>query len=270
MIITDENYFSLEAENKYLGSTQVKRWQQCEAAAQAYLNGEYKYKMSTSMAVGQFVHKFVENDFDYNKTLMECQLTLIDLFTIKGAFKANANTRAIQSICDMILKDKLLMKLLSGEKEQILTGEIGGLEFKVKADVLIEKTKTFIDLKCMKSIREKMWVNGAWGTFIDKYDYIQQMAIYSEIIKQNKGETYSAALLVFSKEETPDKEMISFSQSLLDDKLEEVKETVEKIEKIKKKEMDVTPCGVCEYCRSNKKIERNIDFLEFRELVVCV
>ena len=49
--VTRENYYSPELNMEYMGSTQFKAFQQCEAAALAQLKGEYAPPTTTALLV---------------------------------------------------------------------------------------------------------------------------------------------------------------------------------------------------------------------------
>jgi len=50
--LTSENYFSPENELFFMGSSQFKNFQKCEAAALAELRGEYKCETTDALLVG--------------------------------------------------------------------------------------------------------------------------------------------------------------------------------------------------------------------------
>lgn len=53
-IVTAENYYSPEMNMAYMGSTQFKAFEKCEAAALAELKGEYHPPSSTALLVGGY------------------------------------------------------------------------------------------------------------------------------------------------------------------------------------------------------------------------
>ena len=54
-IVTAENYYSPEMNMAYMGSTQFKAFEKCEAAALAELKGEYHPPSSTALLVGGYI-----------------------------------------------------------------------------------------------------------------------------------------------------------------------------------------------------------------------
>ena len=51
-VVTPENYYSPEMNMAYMGSTQFKAFERCEAAALAELKGEYSPPSSAALLVG--------------------------------------------------------------------------------------------------------------------------------------------------------------------------------------------------------------------------
>ena len=60
MSVTAENYFSPESNMKYMGSSQFKAFQKCEAAALAELKGEYVRPPSDALLIGSYVDAHFE------------------------------------------------------------------------------------------------------------------------------------------------------------------------------------------------------------------
>lgn len=54
-VVTPENYYSPEMNMAYMGSTQFKAFERCEAAALAELKGEYRPPSSVALLVGGYI-----------------------------------------------------------------------------------------------------------------------------------------------------------------------------------------------------------------------
>lgn len=54
-VVTPENYYSPEMNMAYMGSTQFKAFERCEAAALAELKGEYRPPSSAALLVGGYI-----------------------------------------------------------------------------------------------------------------------------------------------------------------------------------------------------------------------
>lgn len=57
-MVTAENYFSPEMNMAYMGSTQFKAFDRCEAAALAEVRGEYAPAASTALLVGGYIDAY--------------------------------------------------------------------------------------------------------------------------------------------------------------------------------------------------------------------
>ena len=53
--LTDDNYYSAEANWDYMSASQFKSFRKCEAAAMAELRGEWGRKESSALLVGSYV-----------------------------------------------------------------------------------------------------------------------------------------------------------------------------------------------------------------------
>ena len=261
MKLTADNYFSKEAAKEYCSVSQLKRFIGtggkigCEVQALAEINGEIEPpEPSKAMLLGSYV----------DCLLLEPEKK--DTFIAKHPemFKKNGELYAEYLIADDMVKiatgDKEFMKALNGKKQQILTGEIFGVPFRIKVDVLGENKIT--DLKTCQSITGTEFnpVSGQRENFMEFYDYALQGAIYQEIVRQKTGKKLPFFLACISKEKTPDHEVIWIDDESLAERLEEVKPYIVHVGMLKAGEVKPKPCGCCDYCRSKKKIKKAINW----------
>ena len=61
--VTQENYYSPEMQMAYMGSTQYKAFQKCEAAALAELRGEYHSPVTSALLIGGYVDAFFSGEW---------------------------------------------------------------------------------------------------------------------------------------------------------------------------------------------------------------
>ena len=181
-------------------------------------------------------------------------------------FKKNGELYADFTIADAMVKtakdDDVFMKALKGKKQQIFKGEIFGVPFKIKVDVLGETKIT--DLKTCASITETQYnpVRGQRETFAEFYDYDLQGAIYQEIVRQNTGKKLPFFLACISKEKVPDHEIIWIDDESLEERLQAEKANIIHVGMLKAGEVEPMSCGCCDYCRSKKKITKAINWRE--------
>lgn len=123
-------------------------------------------------------------------------------------------------------------------------------------DLFDRETNSIYDIKCMKDFKD-VWISEerAYADWYYAYGYVLQLAVYREIVRQNFGEPKEVGLLAASKEEEPDLQAKSFSSELLDIELENFKNKIKRYDNIKKHLLKPTCCGICNYCKSIKKIE---------------
>lgn len=129
-MVTAENYFSPEMNMAYMGATQFKAFDRCEAAALAELRGEYDPAASTAMLIGSYVDAYFSGE------LPVFQAQHPEIFKRDGSLKAEFVHA--QDVIARMEADELYMLLMSGKKQVILTGEIAGVPFKVKIDSLLD------------------------------------------------------------------------------------------------------------------------------------
>jgi hypothetical protein len=83
-----------------------------------------------------------------------------------------------------------------------------------------------------------------------------QMAIYAAV----EGRDLATYLAVVTKQDPPDKEIISVPRWRRVELLEDVKKSMPRILDVKAGRIQPRRCGVCEYCRSTKMLTEPIDF----------
>lgn len=259
--LTDENYFSPEADQQYLSVSQFKNFLNCETSALAQIQSKYIRSKSDALLFGSYVHSWLDG------TLEKFKEENPDLFSSKGPSKGQLKA-VYQNANEMIKvleEDPFVMMALQGEKEVIMTGELFGAPWKIKIDVHNPKMGRFADLKTVKAIREKVWhEEHGYCSFVEAYGYITQMAVYSEIERQNRdGEDWLESYIVaVSKETPPDKAIITIDTETLQQELENVSSKVERIIQLKAGEIEPKRCDKCHYCRRTKKVSNVIHYLE--------
>jgi len=236
--------------------SQFKNFLECEAKTMAVLNGEYDDPPNAAMLVGSYVHAAFESDEVFNEFLEENNSVI---------FKKNGGKYADYEQADRMIEalknDEFAMFALDGEKEQILTANLFGCDWKMKVDVINHQAKRFADIKTTRNIFERHWSEkyDGWVSFIEKWDYLLQMAIYRKIIEQNTGELYTPYIVAVSKEKIPNKAVVYFDESRFDFEYQYVEGTIERILDVKNGKIEPERCEKCEYCRSTKKLNGEIE-----------
>lgn len=237
MILTNENYFSPESNQKYMSVSQFKQFMECESQAMAALNGEYQQEKTTALLVGSYVDAHFEGSLD----LFRAQNP--EIFKKDGNLKADY-VRA-EEIIQRIERDALFMEYMSGEKQVIRTAQMFGCDWKIKIDsLLLDK---IVDLKTSRSLDRVMGVS-----FIEHWQYDLQLAVYQKVNEIASGQKLPVYIAVATKEPIPDIAVIEIPQWRLDECLEYVEKQLPHILDVKNGKIPPERCGICDYCKATK------------------
>ena len=245
MILTNENYYSTEANMEYMSVSQYKQFMSCEAAAMAELRGDWFQPKKTALMVGSYVDSWFEG------TLSQFKSENPEIFKRDGSLKSDYVQA--EELIAFVKEDKRFMEYVSGIKQKIYTAELFGTPWKIKIDSL-HATK-IVDLKVVRSMERIMG-----KSFVEHWGYDLQMAVYSEVVKRVTGQELSTFLAVVTKQTPPDKDVIHIPQWRRKEKLDEVERNMPRILKVKSGQIEPEKCGVCEYCRYTKEILEPIEF----------
>ena len=193
-VVTPENYYSPEMNMAYMGSTQFKAFEKCEAAALAELRGEYTPPTSQAFLVGGYI------DAWFSGELPLYQAQHPEIFKRDGTLKAEY-VKATEIVA-RLQADELYSMLMSGKKQVIRTGVIADVPFKVKIDSLLDTNTcnvianrwphtaaalgfcdgAIVDQKIMRDTAE-VWSeeDHCRLPFVEAYGYDLQGAIYQAI-----------------------------------------------------------------------------------------
>lgn len=106
-VVTPENYYSPEMNMAYMGSTQFKAFERCEAAALAELKGEYRPPSSAALLVGGYI------DAWFSGELPLYQAQHPEIFKRDGTLKAEY-VKATEVVA-RLQADDLYSLLMSGK-----------------------------------------------------------------------------------------------------------------------------------------------------------
>lgn len=257
MKLTESNYYSPESNKEYCSSSQYKDFMGCpikpgcEERALKTIAGEYAEETTKALLMGSILDALWENDDP--EYILE---RFPDCVSTRGATKGQLKSE-YQSVLNMYqrtLKEEKFCAYMSGEKQRIMTGEFGGLPFKIKIDSFIDG-KAIVDLKTTQTLdrnfRYYIPDSGERLPFYLAYGYDIQLAIYREIVRQNTGETLNCYLAAVDKKPHPICDVIELPQKMLDEALERIRRNCETIIMLKNGEIKPTRCesSECDYCR---------------------
>lgn len=252
--ITEENYFSKEAEKEYMSSSQYRAFvgtlgiPGCEARIMAEMNGTWKDEEEKE-------HFLIGNYLDAH--FAGC----LDVFIAQHSssiFKPRGGKYApfikADEMIARIEKDEYFVKTMSGGIQEIFTGEFFGCQWKSKLDSY-HKGRAIVDLKTTKSIRGTTWVKDyGQASFVEFYDYTAQLAIYQKTVEMKTGDRLPVLIAAVSKEKNIDIEVISIDQKTLDNKINEIEGNMPRVLRVKSGYESPDRCGCCKYCIETKKL----------------
>lgn len=264
MILTNENYFSDEANWEYMSVSQYKMFvgtksqKGCEEYALARIRGDWKEEPSTALLVGTYVDNYFEG------TLAAFIAHHPEIF-LKDGKTLKSEYLGANKIIKRIERDDYFMKCMSGEKQRIFTGEIFGVQWKGKIDSYIPK-RCIVDLKTTKSIHDLFWAsNHGWVSFIEHFGYDIQAAIYQELVRIDTGKKLPFLIAAASKENYTDIQVIGFDQPHLDMVLQGVFLKIGRINEVKQGKIPPTRCNACNYCFATKILTGPVHFKDIIE-----
>lgn len=239
--LTKENY---KDNHDYLSYSRISRFLRCEWAA--YNN--YHEPTTVAQLAGSYVDAYFSGELDEFKDAHP------EIFNSRtGELKSG-----FQNAADYIQRaesDEEFMKYLTGEKQKIMTGEIGGVKFKIKMDFYVPDER-IVDLKLMKDFN-KVWSDNyrAYVNFIQAYDYDIELAIFQEIVYQNTGKKLPCIIAAITKETPSDLGLFEIPQAKLDKALDFVKQSLPRIKGIIEGKIKPNRCEKCSYCRMTKRVK---------------
>lgn len=260
MKLTKDNYYSPEANRRYMSVSQFKgflpAYGGCEARSMAELAGEYTRPDKGAFNEGHYIHAWNEG------TLSEYKAAHPEIYSSRGNTKGQLKSeyRHLNKMIEALETDELVMRVLSGQKEVVMTAQLFGIQWKIMIDSyqpVIEDTGAITDLKALKSLEDKFWnrEQRVYENAIDHYGYNVQMAVYAEVEKQNKGRKDWAIphMVIATKQDPPDKEIIYFDYAAIESGLQIVRNNIERVKLVKSGQAPPNRCGRCDYCRQTKK-----------------
>ena len=256
MELTNDNYFSMEADREYFSASQIKAFRKCEACAMAELRGDYVRPMSQALLQGQFVDEALTGNYS------EWVMRHPEICKRDGNLKAEF--MQCQDMVSRARRDPLFMEYMEGDHQRILTAELLGVPFKAKLDVLHEDR--IVDLKTVKDLKPVYVPGHGRVDFASAWDWPLQMAIYQRIVFEHTGKELPCYLAVITKETPADIRIIQIEQDRLDAEIAILASILPRYEMIKAGEIEPERCGNCAWCRESRVLtgpERLGEFDEF-------
>lgn len=254
MELNAKNYYQ---PSPYMSASQFKAFLNCEAAALAEAEGEYRREPSNALVQGQYVDAYFTGNIE------EFRESHPDLFKKDGMLKATYSV--CESAITRLEREPMAMEYLEGEKQVVVTGEIDGVPCKGKLDVLHDDR--IVDLKCMRDFLP-VWKDGERLDFIRAWGYDIQAYFYTELVRQVTGKDLPFYILAVTKEASPDLLLVEIPDWLITSAGEVVKHYINRFDLIKKHEIEPRRCGKCAYCKETKRIEKPMKYEEYLKEVM--
>ena len=277
--VTSKNYYDPHIQMAYMGATQFKAFQKCEAAALATLRGEWAEKKTVALLVGGYVDAYFSGELEQYKEENP------EIFSSRYPYDLKKDYKVADKIIERMKRDRLYMLLMAGRKQVIRTGFIAGVPFKIKIDVLLNAEQSrqiveqfpetapimgmcdgaLVDQKLMASF-DSVWSSEdqARIPFVEYWGYDTQGAIYQEI----EGNMLPFIINAGTKENEPNLCAFYISDTDLAAKLAEVEDNAPRYQAIKEGRIEPRRCEHCDYCRSSRRLHNIINYKEL-EIIQC-
>ena len=253
MKLTQANYYSKRANMTYMSVSQFKAFDRCPHAALAEVKGRYVREKTTPMLVGGYVDAYFEG------TLPQFKQQNPDIFKKDGTLKSEFVQA--ETIIERIKRDRTMMRYLSGLKQVIMTGTIGGVAVKVKIDSLLPDK--IVDLKVMRDFDNVRDAESGILPWFEAWGYSLQGAVYQEIVFQNTGKRLPFYLAAATKEKVTDIDIVHIGQDHLDFQRDKFVSKVDLFDAIKNGIVEAERCEKCDYCKQTKTIKEPTEADEF-------
>jgi hypothetical protein len=266
MKLTEETYFSLEADNEYMSNSSYQTFMSCEFSAMSKLNGTWKTDSTDAMMIGSYVDAWNEGLLD--QWIAKHPEIISSSGSTKGQLKAGF--KQANDLIEIIKADNKFVEALSGEKQRIFNAEWAGTKWKTKIDSYFPRTPKkqgrIVDLKVLKEVHGRTWNEQLriMQPTIEARGYFDQVSIYCKIEALASGrepeDYYEPFLAIITKEAYPDKVIVSFNsqietfQEFVNQRLALIESNMERILSVKSGASHPMRCEMCDCCRSTKML----------------
>ena len=255
MHLTNDNYFTQEADMHYMSASQFKAFQRCEAGTLSRLLSDTRPEPTTPMLIGSYCDAAIEG------TLDEFIEKHPELISSRGPTKGQlkAEFRHADTVVARGLADPYFASFLEGDKQTILTGEIAGVPFKAKLDIA-GKDK-IVDYKTAASFKHSYSTDTqGYVSFAEFWRYDIQGAIYQELYRQATGKQLPFYLAAVTTEAVPNIAVVEIGQPSLDEALALVAYQAGHFQAVKLGLVEPTRCETCDHCKATKKLTAPVDW----------
>ena len=294
----DAVYYGQEANELYMSVSQYKNYCQCEAKAQAELEGQWEDPVDQkALLVGNYVHSYFESEashqefkeknreylfqsptiavikdtldrlgIDYKKSGKKDELLALLKPEERPMGEIYADFVQAEDLIKALERQHLFQYLWQGEKEVPVTGELYGAQWKGKIDLLNIDKGYFVDLKTTADLSKRFFNKNEWRyqSFAEEYGYVTQVAVYEQLLEQVYEKPFTGYIFAVSKQKVPDVVAIELTQDEKQQALADLEDRLPRVLQVKSGEDDPVMCGHCDFCRTYKQLDR---FITLEELM---
>lgn len=246
-MLTNSNYYGLEASQAFWSVSQFKSFDRCEAQGLAEVRGIYEREMTDALLIGSYVDAYFSNEMDefeeqYGHLMFKRNGEILAKF--RNAGKMIARVKA----------DPLMMDYLSGEHQTIMTAGLFGVPWKAKFDVYNEQR--IVDMKTVRDFEDIYDPAKGRVSWIEYWGYDIQGAIYQRIEQKvsHRDEPLPFYIAAVTKERVPDIKVIQIPQHILDAAYKLVEAKIDRFDLIKSGEVEPIRCERCDFCKQTKRL----------------
>ena len=256
MKLTEQNYYTPKANKAYWSVSQFKSFMECQEKAMAEIEGLYNRPETDALLAGSYVDAALTGDlFGFIRDHPQV------LNSRTGVLKAQF--RAADDAAKWAKLDPLFKEYMEGDHQVILTGELFGEQWKIKADVL--HPERIVDLKYMRDMKS-IFKDGERKTFLDAWGYDLQGFVYQAIVEEATGKHLPFYLAVITKEEPADIDIIHIPDWKLNSAGEIIKHYLPEFAEVKAGKPPKR-CGHCPWCRETKELKKVTEYEELLERI---
>lgn len=238
--------------------SQVNKFSECPAMWWAMsVEKSYEQETTEAMIQGKIIHAKIL-DPKQEQGILNAHAATIYRYSKpeKGLKKAYGDD--IETLVRAFHRQETFKRMLQFTDHEIeLHGKLWNFPFRGFIDGISDDY--FFDLKTTRSIGSEgmtYWDVKA-NTRRDWYHrYLMQLAVYRELIAQNReGDKHKAYIIALTKETPPDVGLFLFSHETLDVALRELGHTMTRMGDAMRAEKKPEGCGHCAYCRETKIVK---------------
>jgi len=251
----DEIYYGSEANWLYMGVSQYKDFIRCEAQALAKLKGERKpISDPKALLVGNYVHSYFESPETHEKFK---QKNGDALYSKRKPFGLLKDFQVADEMIKRVSEEQLFNFLWEGEKESVVTGNLFGIEWKGKIDLLNVEKGYFVDLKTTAQLDKRFWNSKymQYVSFIEEYGYVLQIAVYEKLLEMKYSKPFTGYIYAVTKEAVPNVAAIEIEDLKKEFELSELEKNIDHIYRVKNGQEVPEECGHCDFCKQSKQLD---------------